>query len=68
MYLTCGSAIHSVRRETGNVMSVAEATPSLREAAEQSGAWPFEEARKIVARLKKKPKDEVIFSTGYGPS
>src|SRR5688572_11734785 len=49
-------------------MSVAEATPSLREAAEQSGAWPFEEARKIVARLKKRPKDEVIFSTGYGPS
>jgi lysyl-tRNA synthetase class 1 len=47
------------------------ATPdvaSLRETAEQSGAWPFEEARKIVARLKKKPKDEVIFETGYGPS
>ncbi|MFZ5690926.1 MAG: lysine--tRNA ligase [Pseudomonadota bacterium] len=41
---------------------------SLRSLAEQSGAWPFEEARKIVARLKKKPKDEVIFSTGYGPS
>jgi lysyl-tRNA synthetase class 1 len=40
----------------------------LRELAEQSGAWPFEEARKIVARLKKKPKDEVIFETGYGPS
>ncbi len=41
---------------------------SLREIAEQSHAWPFEEARKIVARLKKKPKDEVIFETGYGPS
>jgi lysyl-tRNA synthetase class 1 len=41
---------------------------ALRSLAEQSGAWPFEEARKIVARLKKKPKDEVIFSTGYGPS
>src|SRR6186713_683615 len=49
-------------------MSVAEAASTLREAAEQSGAWPFEEARKIVARLKKWPKDEVIFSTGYGPS
>ncbi len=48
-------------------MSVTEAT-NLRSLAEQSGAWPFEEARKIVARLKKKPKDEVIFSTGYGPS
>jgi lysyl-tRNA synthetase class 1 len=41
---------------------------SLRELAESSTAWPFEEARKIVARLKKKPKDEVIFETGYGPS
>jgi lysyl-tRNA synthetase class 1 len=41
---------------------------SLREFAEQSNAWPFEEARKIVARLKKHPKDEVIFETGYGPS
>ena len=41
---------------------------TLRELAEQSNAWPFEEARKIVARLKKQPKDEVIFETGYGPS
>jgi lysyl-tRNA synthetase, class I len=40
----------------------------LRELAEQSHAWPFEEARKIVARLKRRPKDEVIFETGYGPS
>lgn len=53
-------------------MSVIEAAASLRSLAEQSAAWPFEEARKIVARLKKKPKNtpenEVIFSTGYGPS
>ena len=41
---------------------------NLRELAEQSNAWPFEEARKIVVRLKRKPKDEVIFETGYGPS
>ena len=40
----------------------------LRTAAETSSAWPFEEARKLVARLKKKPKEEVIFETGYGPS
>jgi len=45
-----------------------ENPPNLRELAEQSHAWPFEEARKIVARLKQKPKDEVIFETGYGPS
>jgi lysyl-tRNA synthetase class 1 len=44
-----------------------EAAP-LRALAEQSNAWPFEEARKIVARLKARPKDEVIFETGYGPS
>ena len=49
-------------------MSVAETAASLREVAERSNAWPFEEARRIVARLKKKPKDEVLFETGYGPS
>jgi lysyl-tRNA synthetase class 1 len=52
-------------------MSVTEisATPSdLRALAEQSNAWPFEQAKAIVARLKKKPKDEVLFETGYGPS
>src|SRR5436190_14171039 len=51
-------------------MSVTEAKSAadLRALAEQSNAWPFEEARKIVARLKKKPKDDVIFATGYGPS
>ena len=49
-------------------MSVAETAATLRELAEQSNAWPFEEARKLVARLKKQPKDEVIFETGYGPS
>jgi lysyl-tRNA synthetase, class I len=42
--------------------------PSLREIAENSNAWPFEEARKLLARLKRHPKDEVIFETGYGPS
>src|SRR5215471_184879 len=45
-----------------------EDASNLRALAEQSHAWPFEEARKIVARLKKHPKDEVIFETGYGPS
>jgi lysyl-tRNA synthetase, class I len=50
-------------------MSTAEApVASLRELAENSNAWPFEEARKLVARLKRAPKDEVIFETGYGPS
>jgi len=51
-------------------MSTTElATPNdLRALAEQSNAWPFEQAKAIVARLKKKPKDEVLFETGYGPS
>ena len=49
-------------------MAVAETAATLRQAAEQSNAWPFEEARKIVARPKKHPKNEVIFETGYGPS
>ena len=49
-------------------MAVAETAAALRQAAEQSNAWPFEEARKIVTRLKKHPKNEVIFETGYGPS
>ena len=36
--------------------------------AETANAWPFEEARKIVARLKSQPKEMVLFETGYGPS
>src|SRR5438132_487800 len=45
------------------------ASPSdLRSLAEQSNAWPFEQAKQIVARLKKQPKNEVLFETGYGPS
>jgi lysyl-tRNA synthetase class 1 len=47
---------------------VIETAPTLREVAENSNAWPFEEAKKLVARLKRRPKDEVIFETGYGPS
>jgi lysyl-tRNA synthetase class 1 len=49
-------------------MSVAETSPTLRQIAETSNAWPFEEAKKLLQRLKRQPKDEVIFETGYGPS
>ena len=45
-----------------------EPATSLRALAEQSNAWPFAEARKILARLEQRPKEEVIFETGYGPS
>src|SRR6202041_1100945 len=41
---------------------------ALREAAEGSKAWPFEEARKLMARLERSERKEVIFETGYGPS
>ena len=42
----------------------------LRDAAMNSKAWPFEEARKLVKRYaKQKPeKGYVLFETGYGPS
>ncbi len=47
---------------------LSSAASELRSFAEQSNAWPFEQAKAIVARLKKAPKDEVLFETGYGPS
>lgn len=41
-----------------------------RAAALASKAWPYEEARKILARYKDAPpaKGHVLFETGYGPS
>lgn len=40
------------------------------ELAREAKAWPFEEARKLVARYgdKAPPKGYVLFETGYGPS
>ena len=43
-------------------------TPSLIEAAANANAWPFEEARKIMARITRTGQSEVLFETGYGPS
>jgi lysyl-tRNA synthetase class 1 len=42
--------------------------PAFFDAAQNARAWPFEEARKLVARLEKTGKGEVLFETGYGPS
>ncbi len=41
-----------------------------RSLAEAARAWPFEEARKLVARIGSKApaKGYVLFETGYGPS
>jgi lysyl-tRNA synthetase, class I len=46
------------------------ASEDLRALAEKCTAWPFEEARKVLARLGGKPpaKGYVLFETGYGPS
>ena len=51
-----------------STIDLAASPGDLRSLAEQSNAWPFEQAKAIVARLKKTPKDEVLFETGYGPS
>src|SRR3989440_10676297 len=51
-----------------SVIDLAANPSDLRALAEQSNAWPFEQAKAIVARLKRTPKDEVLFETGYGPS
>src|ERR1700691_4937020 len=51
-----------------STLDLAVSPSDLRALAEQSNAWPCEQARQLVARLKKKPKDEVLFETGYGPS
>src|SRR5216117_3817352 len=51
-----------------STLDLAASPSELRALAEQSNAWPFEQAKAIVARLKRKPKEEVLFETGYGPS
>jgi lysyl-tRNA synthetase class 1 len=48
--------------------------PIAPEVARAAHAWPFEEARKVLARMERrekrgmKPQSAVIFETGYGPS
>ena len=41
---------------------------TLRAAALESKAWPFEEARKLLKRYPQGKADPVLFETGYGPS
>lgn len=42
----------------------------IKDFAEQSNAWPFQEARQITKRLSNKTPEKgyVLFETGYGPS
>jgi lysyl-tRNA synthetase class 1 len=49
--------------------NVIDLNPEIIAAAADSKAWPFEEAKKIVARYKGRDFPEtVLFETGYGPS
>ncbi|MGB0960837.1 MAG: lysine--tRNA ligase [Halocynthiibacter sp.] len=43
---------------------------NMRDAAMNSKAWPFEEARRVLKRIEKTPPEKgfVLFQTGYGPS
>ncbi len=40
----------------------------LAQFAKTSNAWPFEEAKKLVARVERSGQKQVLFETGYGPS
>ena len=40
------------------IMEWTMSTPELRDAAMTSKAWPFEEARKLVARMSARPMPE----------
>ena len=72
---------HITEAGTGRVASGRPRTfdPALVAAAGTSTAWPFEEAKRLIARLEKlpsqpgegkkgTPENPVIFETGYGPS
>ncbi|GHA31412.1 lysine--tRNA ligase [Devosia pacifica] len=48
--------------------SLPQFDPAFFEAAQSARAWPFEEAKRLVARLEKTGAREVLFETGYGPS
>jgi lysyl-tRNA synthetase class 1 len=53
------------------LMPTTAVSPAHIAAAKDARAWPFEEAKRLIARLDKLPggKDKtVIFETGYGPS
>lgn len=55
---------------TDALRSDALCSDALRSAALVSKAWPYEEARKLLARYRNAPpaKGHVLFETGYGPS
>lgn len=42
--------------------------PAAIDAASNARAWPFEEAKKVLERVEKSGRGDVVFETGYGPS
>jgi hypothetical protein len=55
--------------ETGLASFSPAALAELRAEATTNKAWPFEEARKLIARYPQGfPEGGVLFETGYGPS
>jgi lysyl-tRNA synthetase class 1 len=48
--------------------TAAIASAELAALAAQSPVWAFEEARKLVERVKRTGQTQVLFETGYGPS
>ena len=50
-------------------LATIDLNPEMLAAAAESRAWPFEEAKKIIARYSRTGYPEaVLFETGYGPS
>src|SRR3989337_1899176 len=57
-------------KPTPKVSPKIEVSSELLAHAHVSKAWPFEEARKVLSRLKRipKPTGAIIFENGYRPS
>jgi lysyl-tRNA synthetase class 1 len=49
-------------------MTAADLTADASRAFGAAKAWPFEEARKVAARVQASGKGSALFETGYGPS
>lgn len=56
--------------QTANEQRTAQALATYREVAQNAQSWPFEEARRVLARTEGKVPDKgyILLETGYGPS
>jgi lysyl-tRNA synthetase class 1 len=64
------SRADSKSAETKAASAPVEINSEILAHAHVSKAWPFEEARKVLSRMKRipQPTGPIIFETGYGPS